>query len=225
MEAQNAVKIIGKGGNRMASKYAVLVGYDCKPSAPIYGSNEARLIKGILTKAGFPSKNIKMLLNRQATLQNVANALDWLRTVEAPDSKVVVGFFSHGGWGSVLVYQGNITHATILSLLPVQSQRQLVMVDTCGSAGAILPGMDGVTLCAPGRIVFTSTALEIESTVYSGKYSDWLRIVWMMGYQDGAADLNGDGRVSMRELATWTQKGLVCNQCADEFFLDEPESS
>lgn len=154
------------------NKYAVVIGLN--GSQPkVTGANCARLSVDILRDAGFSNKNIKLITSNKATRQTVFGALDWLMSVETSDSEIVLGFFGHGGAVGFALADGAITHAEIRDLAPVVSQKQLIIIDSCGSGGAIIEGMDGVTLSAPNRIVITSVTSESGSSVVNGRYPDW----------------------------------------------------
>jgi hypothetical protein len=208
-----------------SNKYAVIIGNDARQgSMPVTGSSCAKLLKRMLMDAGFASKNIKVLLNKQSTLQACDNALAWLSQAPA-DSEIVFAIFGHGGPCGCAVYGGALTHTAIRDLLaPSQSQKQLIIVDTCGSAGAIIPGIDGATLCAPNRIVATAGSVEEESSIPTAKYTEWVEAFLINDIIHGGADLNGDGKVSIQEAYKQEQTylmwhGLMCDNYGQEFFL------
>jgi len=214
--------------NRMDSnKYAVIIGNDARYYSWMVasGSGCAKLLNQILRDAGFSQKNIKMLVNHKASPGNIEDALIWLQQVAMPDSEVVFAFFGHGCPSAVQIYKAGLMHWTIGDLLaPVESEKQLIIIDSCGSAGAILEGSDGVSLCTPNRIVVTSTKYEIESSVQSGKYTYWSRDFLLEGIKEGLADFNADGLVSVQEAYQygWSDSfcgGLMCDNYGQDFFL------
>lgn len=204
--------------NTSSNKYAVIVGNDSKQSGyPVYGSTCARLLQSILKDNAFMQRNIKMLLNSRATKQDIIDGLNWLRSVETPSSEVIVAFFGHGGSTGILLSDSVITHKEIKGLAPIQSLKQLIIIDTCASGGAIIEGIDGITLSAPNRIVLTSVSGEVGTSTYSGHLTDWCRGVLLKGIKEGMADWNNDGKVSIQEAARF--QGGISDNYGQEFFL------
>lgn len=196
-------------------KYALIISYDNKGDCRVFASTCARLLKDVLTDNGFSQKNIKFLNGNKATKTNIIEAVNLLNEVE---SEIVVAFFGHGSATHVMLKGLAISHIEIRDLLSnLQSQKQLIIIDTCGSAGAILAGKDGVTLNATNRIVLTSTVSEKESSIFSWHLTNWCHAVLRWGLLEGNADFNGDGKVSIQEAATL--KGGISDGYGQEFFL------
>lgn len=200
------------------NKYAVIVSYDGKGDCRIWASTCARLLRDILKENGFSHKNIKFLSGSKSTKENTIDAISWLKDIERADSEVVVAFFGHGSATFVLACNPGLMHEEIRDLLAdLDSQKQLVIIDTCGSAGAIIEGRDGITLNATNRIVLTSTVTENESSIFSWHLTNWSRAVLLRGLKEGNADFNGDGLVSIEEAAS--RKGGISDEYEGEFFL------
>jgi hypothetical protein len=197
-----------------SDKYAVILSYDSQGSTKIWASSCARLLKDVLRDNGFAQKNI--FIDTRATQDDLLEAIDWLKTVEA--SEIVVGIFGHGGGTGIVLKDSWISHYELKGLLSgLESEKQLIIIDTCGSGGAIIGGMDGISLNATNRIVLTSTSFESESSVFSGHLTDWTRAVLAWGLKEGNADFNGDGKVSIEEAGS--VKGLISDGYEGEFFL------
>jgi hypothetical protein len=200
-------------------KYAVVVGNDAKSTAPINGSSCARVMLSLLRDAGFSSENIVFLTNAKATKQNVVNALSWLNSVDTPDAEIVIAFFGHGGGLGLALYDSGISHKEIGSLSPVNSQKQLIVIDTCGSGGAVIAGADSFSLSAPNRIVLTSTCCEIDSSIHTSQLDLWTEGFLLDGIKYGLADVNGDGKVSIQEAKAYHSYGLMSDNYGTAFFL------
>lgn len=198
------------------TKYAVIMAYDGSRSCKIWASTCARQLDRVLKDNGFSPKNIR--IDTRATQGNLIEAIDWLKGVEDSHSEVVVAFFGHGSATAIGLRLRSVLHSEVRDLLScLESQKQLVIIDTCGSAGAILEGRDGVTLSAPNRIVLTSTEHELESSVFTGHLTDWTWAVLVWSLKEGKADFNGDGRVSIQEAGS--VKGGISDGYGQEFFL------
>jgi len=207
-------------------KYAVIIGYNGKPcKSPIGRGNNhifattcARLLRDILTDNEFSQKNIIFLTNNKATKAGVLEAINGLKAIEGAEDEVVVAFFGHGGPTGIGLHKSGISHSELKALMAdLDSQKQLIVIDTCGSAGAIIPGWDGITLNATNRIVLTSTVTERESSIFSWHLTNWCRSVLLWGLKEGNADFNGDGMVSIQEAGS--VKGGMSDGYGQDFFL------
>jgi len=199
-----------------SSKYALIVSYNGHKDSRIWASACARLLRDVLIDNGFRQKDI-IFLNR-VSREDVVDAVNLLKDKEGAGDTVVVAFFGHGGATGVCLYKSSISHAEIGNLLSeLDSGKQLVIIDTCGSGGAIIGGYDGITLNATNRIVLTSTKAENESSVFTGHLTDWSRVVFEWGFKKGNADFNGDGFVSVQEAGS--VKGGISDGYGEEFFL------
>ncbi|HKP85712.1 MAG TPA: caspase family protein, partial [Blastocatellia bacterium] len=120
-----------------------------------FADADARSIQKFLQSpagGGFPSENALVLLNEQATLARVREALTGFIMKPGPDDLLVIFFASHGGpdpFAPQNLYF--LTHDSQLTRLPetalamkdfqmmlqqnVRAQRLVLLVDTCRSAG------------------------------------------------------------------------------------------
>ena len=86
-----------------ANKYAILIGidsYDSKSGfSPLnYAANDAIALKNLLIqKCGFPAKNVKILINKEASREKILNALDdYSKEGISENSQLLVFFAGHG---------------------------------------------------------------------------------------------------------------------------------
>jgi hypothetical protein len=218
-----------KGGDM--KKYAILMGISHSPSGPqgrvkVNGDNQVRLMKRILQNAGWGNKNIKMKTNRQATFQNFLNMLNWLEDEEDADSTVVIMFACHGASTGVRLWDQMMPHRYIRDYLAhLKSQKQLIIISTCQSGGALVEGFDGITLCKPNRIVVTSCDERAVDPV-TAKYTRWSEAFLYHALKECEADANCDGRVSIQEAAAYTHLvspyfpgTRIDDQYGQEFYL------
>ena len=179
----------------------------------------------VLRDAGFASKNIKVLTNKQATKQAFIDAIDWLKSVENAGSKIVVYIVCHGLAESICLYDTAVTHRWVRDLLSFKSHKQLVILDSCHSGGAVEPAEDGVTWAAPYRLLMSSASIEL-STYTTAKYTRWSEAFILDGIKRGLADANEDGKVSMEEAFDYAKHhalsgGLISDNYGSDFFLGE----
>lgn len=92
------VKVAPKRTN--ANKYAVVIGianYRGTGSDLWHSDEDAKEMKeALIDNYGFPKKNIKTLLNAQATAAAIDRAISWLKAKEDEESTVVFFFSGHG---------------------------------------------------------------------------------------------------------------------------------
>jgi len=196
------------------TKHAIIVAYDGSRSSKIWATTCGRLLKTVLREYGYSNQEITLLYGKKATWSNIEEAVSKVKDVD----EFVIAFFGHGSATHFCIRLMCLPHSYINDLLSdLKSQKQLVIIDTCGSAGAILPGKDGVSLNATNRIVLTSTVFEEETSIFTWHLTDWSRAVLQYGLLEGNADFNGDGRVSIQEAGS--VKGLISDNYGEEFFL------
>ncbi len=150
-QAQTMAPTLWKG-------YAVVIAvssYNEISSLPGAVLNDARDVASVLTSpayCGYASANVRLLLDGDASLANIRQALAWLGAVAGPEDSVVVYFSGHGtrlsnAGGSLesalLPVDTQLNRATCLSeeefsaaLKAIGSARLLVMLDACHSGGS-----------------------------------------------------------------------------------------
>lgn len=203
------------------NRYAVIVGISHSPhnNTHVNGDRTAGLMVSILRKHGWARKNIQVLKNRQATMQKTVGALNWLLSVENENSTVVVMFACHGTPVGVNLWDAGLFHGQIKEYLSkLKSQKQLVIITTCHSGGAIVPGFDGVTLEAPNRVVVTSCS-EKGVDPCTAHYTRWAEAFLLEGIKKAKADFNNDGRVSIQEAKMYAKLGMMSDGYGEDFFL------
>jgi hypothetical protein len=209
--------------------YAVLVGISHSEGTgeKVNGDNAVRLMKSILRDNGWQSKNIKMLTNRKATEANVLEAIAWLKSVETLESTVVFMIAAHGSYMSVRLWGSSFKHSVIRDELSgLKSKRQLVIINSCQSGGALVEGKDGVTLARPDRIVLSSCG-EGSVDPVTQHLTRWAEVFLRLGLKEGQA---GD-RASIQRVYDWTVheysggywpvSGLMADGYGEPFYLDE----
>jgi uncharacterized caspase-like protein len=208
--------------NEGADKYAVVIGiadYPGKVNDLYHADEGAREMKKALVKEyGFVKENVQLLLNGDATLENIAAAIAWLEYMEGPDSTVGFYFSGHAfyvedeygldtdvegdgydeGIGS---YDGYpiVDSALGEAFSTFESQKMTIILDGCNTGGML----DEDELQASGRVVCTAAGADQlawdspnnGSTVFGYAFVD-------QAILKGKADVNGDG-VSMEEALAY----------------------
>jgi hypothetical protein len=98
---QGNMAAVTTGGRTLyTNSWAVIIGIDRyqKPGLRLrYAVNDARSIRELVLRLGFPAENITLLLDEQATKQRIQEVLgDELRTHTSLDDRVFVFFAGHG---------------------------------------------------------------------------------------------------------------------------------
>jgi hypothetical protein len=224
-----------------AKKFAIIIGivYDNSKLGWInYADQDAQAMYRLVTeKWGFPSQNVVMLLNEQATYENITQTINWL--IQNPDvdseSDVVFFYSGHGlrngadiglnipevGPGYCLVPFDFASHdyehgqgllwdwylADRLSRL--NPGRMWITIDSCFSGGFARPGITG-----PNRIVTSSS----QADQLSGEISETQRgVLTQFMIEEGVA------RGAPIEQAFWNSTARAFDpygqnpQIADEY--------
>jgi len=152
----------GKNGNiplSFARGRALIIGIANYPrisKLPGVMLKDARDVANLLRsedQCGYPPTNVKLLLDEEATAQDIRQGLRWLAQTSAPEDTGVVFFSGHGGRkesgpdaGTYLIpfdYDPNRLRDTAMGseeltalLSAVKAQRLVVLLDACHSAGA-----------------------------------------------------------------------------------------
>lgn len=138
--------------------WAVLIGLNDYPGdvndLP-WSVNEITCFKNTLLSSGnWQEDHIKMLINSDATKQNIANATMWLDQHEDYNDVSIFYYAGHGSTGVehqyINVYDGKISDEELATTFDTIEGRLIVIVDSCFSGGFIeeLKGRKRVVLTA-----------------------------------------------------------------------------
>lgn len=223
---------------RQDQAFAVIIGVAnyADPMIPTlrYTVNDAQAVYELLTDpqyGGFKKENVKLLLDQQATVQNIKSAIgSWLPKVTPEDATVVIFFAGHGapeqGQTYWLTHEAEINdlYASALSndeiaqmLSRIKTERVLTFLDCCYSAATInrtVGTRDLITddpfkeFRGRGRITITASdgkQLSVEdATVQHGIFTNRL----IEGLK-GRADKNQDGMVLVEEAWDYVKHKVI----------------
>lgn len=163
-------------------RYALVVGVghyaDRIPPIP-NAADDARAFSGFLESRNFRRDNIKLLLEEQATKQNVSSAMDDFTSRVKPDDTVILYFSTHGSTPNELGNVPIVLHDTRVDqrrkwfdpntvlqddeikqfIEKVSPARVMVVLDVCYSGGAFAK--------IPGFLASTSKDLFVEESNYA----------------------------------------------------------
>lgn len=205
------------------AKLALVIGisdYSGTSSDLNYCDDDAYEVYNTLVNVyGFPSNNIVLLIDSDATDANIRAGIDWLISNSGPDSIVVFAYSGHGSrsntdvdgdgeradeciipWELSRIWDGEL--ANLFSQLT--SNKVWISFDSCYAGGMNDPGITG-----PGKVVTMACAeneLSYESSSIENGYYTYLMVE--LGMRQGKADANADGIVTVEEAFTYCKNEM-----------------
>jgi outer membrane protein OmpA-like peptidoglycan-associated protein len=211
--------------------YALVIGVEKYGSGlppPTGARADAQLMSDVFhTSLGISSEHIQLLVDEHATKGAIEGALAWANAMTPEGGRIYFYFSGHGspdttsGSSYLVPTDGDPRYleATGLSMREVlaklgqtKAREVVAMVDACfsgaGGRSVLPPGARPLLRvradAAPSRVALfsASAANEISGPVPGGAgglFTSYL--VQALGH--GAADINGDGQVSLAELGEW----------------------
>jgi hypothetical protein len=210
--------------------YGLIIGveqYRDLPS-PTGARRDAERFRALLTESmGLPERNVRMLLDDQATRGDVLTQLRWLEESVSAGDRVYFYFSGHGspqttdGASFLLPYEASlesleytgIALTELLSRLEDTGARDvLAFVDACfsGTGGrSLLP--EGIRPLVPVQsppttarvLLFSASAANQISGTRPGEDVGLFTHHLIDALGRGRADINGDGQISIDELVTY----------------------
>jgi hypothetical protein len=201
-------------------RYAFLAGitdYRKPTTDTIGGANDVRVFAQLLYDSGWLPENVRVLTDGQVTGAAVRDGMAWLAAKGEPGTFSLFHFSGHvkqfGGRNEALwtVDRDWVHDRDVAASLSKVRGKMWVDIAGC-EAGSFLPGLPS------DRVLFSGSSRDVEK---SYEYPEWSMSVWSglvlkLGMQEGAADADGDGRVTIGEalryatyyaqVITWTQR-------------------
>ncbi len=176
---------------------------------------------------GVDAGHLQVVLDEQATRGGIARALDWAKSSTPAGGRIYFYFSGHGapdaagGTPYIVPSDGDpkdldataIPMKDVFAKLGASKAREvLAVVDSCfsgaGGRSVLPPGARPIVRireeAAPAQLALfsASSGTEISGPTSSGNGGLFTKVV-LDGLGTGAADINGDGQVSLQELSTW----------------------
>ena len=197
------------------------------PDAPYAKSDAETMAKYLTESMGFEKRNVAVLINDRATKSDLSKYLGtWLKNrARKPGSRVFVYYSGHGApdvktnSAYIVPYDGDPTYIADTGyplkklyedLGKLKAGEIIVALDSCfsgaGSRSVIAKGARPIALAlknpalAAGNIVVLSASTGAQaSSTYEAKGHGLFTYYLLKGLQ-GAADANGSGKISVKEL-------------------------
>lgn len=189
-----------------------------------FAANDAQTLYDILVDphyAGIPKENIKLLLNEDATTENIKHAIgEWLEANVSDQDTVIVYYAGHGMRKGDEAYwvtynaNPNRLFSTALdnTVIPqmfkrVQPKRLITFLDACYSAAtmtrSLLEEIPWEKFAGEGRVTITATTsnqLSLEDDKWEHGIFTYRLLEGLRGQADGAAGQAKDGMVELDEI-------------------------
>ena len=225
-----SVEVTPEIGRRWAVVVGISEYADARITPLTYADDDARAMADFLRSpegGAVPEENLRVLLNEEATSEALRDALFVFLQQAAPEDLVTVYLASHGSPDPsrpsnlyVLTHDTDVDAmaATAFPMWDVKtalrrqiaSERVVVVADACRSAGTLVdePNPMGAAfsdLFNPSRRLTLSAAgvsqVSFEDAKWGGGHGVFTHF-FLEGLR-GAADADGDGVVTFREVATY----------------------
>jgi uncharacterized caspase-like protein len=227
------------GNGQAANKWAVVIGiadYQGTEDDLWHPDEDAKEMARALSKDyGFPTGNVKVLLNGEATAEAIMSAIDWLELNEDGNSTVVFFFSGHGyrardseSWDDDAEYDGydegivsydlyglpdglSSKYATLGNeFASFETQKFALIFGSCHSGGMF--DDPSVDLRTEGRVISSACKADQYGWDYFTLGNTLFGYYFVdRGILKGRADLNGDG-VSMEEALAYASPLVAAQQ-------------
>lgn len=217
-------------GSPQRNAYALVIGIEQYREVPEADGGKAdaeRFAAMAKQTLGIPEEQIKLAVDSEATRSDIEARIEWLQSNVPEGGKIYFFFSGHGapdasaGTPYLLPYNGMPEHLdkTALKLHDVLAELQktkaeqvVAMVDSCfsGAGGrSVLPKgarplVRVKSETPPARLVLmtASSGAQISGPAPDGKGGLFTSVL-TTAIGTGKADVDGDGQVSLKELADW----------------------
>jgi hypothetical protein len=181
----------------------------------------------VRSSLGVPPDHVQLVLDEQAGKAGIERGLEWVRSSVPAGGRIYFYFSGHGapdasgGASYIVPADGDPKYldATAIAMKDVltklgqsKAREVLAVVDSCfsgaGGRSVLPPGARPLVRVreelAPAQLALfsASSGNEISGPVAAGNGGLFTKYV-LDGLGSGAADVNGDGQVSLSELSQW----------------------
>ncbi len=227
----NSSRLAFLSGSPQPTAYAVIVGIESYGSdiPPAIGAHTdaAQFASLAIKSLGLLPNYVQVLLDERATNGSIERALEWVRTSMPTGGRIYFHFAGYGapdtasgtayivpsdGDPKYLGVSGLALKDTLAKLGQSKAREVLAVVDSCfsgrGGRSVLPPGTRPLIQvkeeAAPAQLALFASAGHNEVSGPGPSGSEGLFTHYLVqALGTGAADINGDGQVSLAELAQW----------------------
>lgn len=175
-----------------------------------------------LHEEGFPpvmAEKMVLLLNHDATKNNIATALDWVASKATSKDRIIFYFSGHGAPEGLAPADFNIqngsnllSHGVIKTILRKSDSRQiLLLIDAChsqGSESAIYIGAVSDLLAGyvnSGFSIISSSTIDQSSFEFAESGLSYFTHYFLQGIRHGFADKDQDEIITIQEAYEYSK--------------------
>ncbi len=222
--------------------YAVIIGIGDYQDEKIpdlrFTVNDAQGMYEVLTDpqfGGIPEENIQLLLDEDATVQNIKKAIGvWLKRQAREEDTVIIYYAGHGApednetyWVTYdadieSLYASALSNNAISDMLDrIESKRVLTFLDSCYSAATVnrSSGTRDILVDVPlaqftgeGRVVISASdgkQLSLEMEAYEHGVFTYYLLEGLKGKADGLAAEERDGIIEIEEVWNYVRNQVT----------------
>ena len=187
-------------------RWALLVGVT-RYVAPVHqttaGAQDVGVIRDVLLQAGWRADHIRTLTDGAASGEALAADLAWLAAHSTNTTFSLFHYSGHVKQRDGHEYLWPVDNAFFPDSSLATAMKKVRGVSWTDVAGCEAAGFDQ-GLSSKTRLVTASSAVTEKSYEYPPwKTSVWVGLLFDRGLRTAAADLNGDGHVSVQEAYRW----------------------
>lgn len=187
-------------------RWALLVGVT-RYRAPVHpttaGAQDIGVIRGVLLQSGWRPDHIRTVTDGAATGEALAAGLSWLSVHSTDTTFSLFHYSGHVKQRDGHEYLWPVDNAFFPDTSLATAMKKVRGVSWTDVAGCEAAGFDQ-DLSSKTRLVTASSAVSEKSYEYPPwRTSVWVGLLFDQGLRTAAADLNGDGHVSVQEAYRW----------------------
>jgi Caspase domain len=218
-----ATKPVTLASNQEPKKYALLYGVEDTGDAGInYTQGDVYDIKHKLVEnCGFDYGNMRYRTDKDVTLANLTEDMQWLAENAGPDDMAVF-FFSGKSSADVMnnlnLYDGKVSRDQIKAYLDALQTQKLVGLFNCNNSGEIADELE-----ASGRLLMSSCSKGEDSHEFAALENGAFPYYFAEALSKAAADTSGNGLVSAEEAFAYLKDQVTNYVAANEGSSQVPQ--
>ena len=196
-----------------AKVYVVAVGISDYPGTRndlLLPAEDAKTVKWLYEKNS--ASGSVLLVNSQATAQNIIDAMLSLFANAGANDIVVLFFSGHGVKGSFCAYDSFLSYTRIIKAMSKsKSRNKIIFADACfaGKMRGTGGGADDETTVKDARVMLFLSSRSNEKSMERKSMSNGLFTTYLVRGLRGRADINRDRIITARELYEYVRKRVA----------------
>lgn len=175
-------------------------------------ANDARSVAWLFQKNKEGNVAGELLINSNATTQNIISAMRRVFSKARPDDTVLFFFSGHGSRGTFVAYDGKIPYGTLSQILASSAARnKMIIADACYAGKFREQGgaADLARVAQNGSVMLFLSSRGNEESIDSPDLKNGLFTAYLMRALRGRADRNRNRVITARELFEYVSEGVT----------------